>query len=394
MEYQSKNARTDRTARFPRGRLTVIGAFVAGTLVASAIAANAATGGQIMSTFTAAPAADQSSVHATAGKPATKSTTPAVKSTVGDSMPAMATGDAGADNSAMVDPSYRPSAHPTTPTPRVAFLTVINPADPTFNQLLGINDGGRVAGYFGSGADAAHPNKGYQVRSDYDRDDFTNENVPGSAQTQVVGINDLGTTVGFSVDGNGANAGFVLRHNTFTPVVNPAGTASPRFDQLLGVNNQGTAAGFYNDANGASHGYLYQIQTRRFTPVILPVHADSVVATGINDRGDISGFFTVGKVTSAFLIRNHHVTVVNLGGRTNTQALGIDNNDQIVGSFVDGNGNMHGFVRSNGGVKQIDDPHAKGGTVVNGINNRNQLVGFYVDAAGNTDGFIARLIRS
>ena len=386
MEYQSRNVREDFTGRPNRRRLTVIGAVAAGTLVVSGIAANAATGGQMMSTFTTKQAAYQSVVTTAAKKSDTK------PSPTQTAAPAMA-GSAAADNPAMVDPSYKPSALAATAMPPVAFMTVINPADPTFNQLLGINDGGRVAGYFGSGADAAHPNKGYQVRPDYDRDNFTNENVPGSAQTQVVGINDHGTTVGFSVDGNGANAGFVLWRNKFTPVVNPAGNASPRFDQLLGVNNEGTAAGFYNDANGASHGYLYQIQTGKFTPVTLPVHADSVVASGINDRGDISGFYTVGKVTSAFLIHYHHFTALNFGAKTNTQALGVNNGDQVVGSFVDRAGSMHGFVWANGGVKRIDDPHAKAGTVVNGINNRHQLVGFYVDAAGNTDGFVARLMR-
>ena len=43
----------------------------------------------------------------------------------------------------------------------IVFADVVNPADPTFNQLLGINSHNVIAGYFGSGADPAHPNKGY-----------------------------------------------------------------------------------------------------------------------------------------------------------------------------------------------------------------------------------------
>jgi len=385
MEYQSTNARHNPRGGSRRGRPMMIAAFAAGTLGVSGIAAYAATGGHVIPTLTTKRTTDQSIVTVAVNKAAGKTGS-------ADKTPTM-TGSA-ADSPAMVDPSYKPSDRAAAGMPSVAFLTVINRADPTFNQLLGINDSGRVAGYFGSGADAAHPNKGYQVRSDYDGDDFTNENVPGSAQTQVIGINDGGVTVGFSVDGMGANAGFVLRHGRFTAVTNPVGDASPHFDQLLGVNNNGVAVGFYNDANGAAHGYLYEIQNRKFIPVSLPVHADSVTATGINDRGDISGFYTVGKVTSGFLIRNHHFTPINLGAKTNTQALGVNNEDQVVGSFVDNAGTMHGFVRGEHGVKRIDDPHAKGGTVVNGINNRSQIVGFYVDAAGNTDGFLARLIRS
>ena len=40
------------------------------------------------------------------------------------------------------------------------FETLNNAADPTFNQLLGINSGGLISGYLGSGA-VGHPNKGY-----------------------------------------------------------------------------------------------------------------------------------------------------------------------------------------------------------------------------------------
>ena len=47
------------------------------------------------------------------------------------------------------------------------FRTLDDNADPTFNQLLGINDKGVIAGYFGSGA-AGHPNKGYVVGSGRD----------------------------------------------------------------------------------------------------------------------------------------------------------------------------------------------------------------------------------
>ena len=322
----------------PRRRTAVIGLLTAGALAATAVAANAATGG--LATFHDAAATS-------------------------------------AARSARTLPS--------------TFRTVDDQADPTFNQLLGINDGGRIAGYFGSGADAAHPNKGYQVRWDDNRFAFTNENVPGSAQTQVVGINDRGTTVGFSVDANGVNAGFVRTGGRFIPVANPATTSAPAFNQLLGVNNNGVAAGFYNDANGASHGYLYRIATRTFTAVQLPVPADSVVASGVNDRGDISGFYTVAKVTHGFLLRGHHMTTLDFGAASNTQALGVNNHDQVVGSFVDKAGAMHGFVWHAGTPTQVDDPNGTGGTLVNGINNRGQIVGFYVDAAGNTHGMLARL---
>lgn len=378
-----------RAGRAGRRRFMLIGLLAAGAVVVSATAGYAATGGRVVTMLTGShgtgkPATAGNGRGAAGGGPGAARQSPSPNGAGGSS----------SDDAKMVDPSYSPSMAPGQSMPSIAFLTVDDPADPTFNQLLGINDLGRIGGYFGSGADAAHPNKGYQVRPHDGETAFTNQNVPGSAQTQVVGINNDSTTVGFSVDKLGVNAGFVQSHGMFQAVANPATTASPAFNQLLGVNNRGVAVGFYNDANGASHGYLYQIQTRKFTPVTLPVHADSVVASGINDRGDISGFYTVGKVTTGFLIHDRHFTALSFGGRTNTQALGVNNSDQVVGSFVDGAGAMHGFVWHDGNLTRVDAPKATAGTVINGINNHNQLVGFFVDAKGNTNGLLARLIKS
>ena len=74
-----------------------------------------------------------------------------------------------------------------------SFSKLNNSNDPTFNQLLGINNR-RQIGYFGSG-EAGHPNKdtcGLRPSSS-----FANENFPGGIQTQVIGINDTRVTVGF-----------------------------------------------------------------------------------------------------------------------------------------------------------------------------------------------------
>jgi len=53
------------------------------------------------------------------------------------------------------------------------FKTLDDQADPTFNQLLGINNNGKIAGYFGSGA-SGHPNKGYTLSKPYHQNDYTN----------------------------------------------------------------------------------------------------------------------------------------------------------------------------------------------------------------------------
>ena len=56
------------------------------------------------------------------------------------------------------------------------FRTVDNAKDLTFNQLLGVNNEGVIAGYFGSGAQG-HPNKGYQLLP-WGHGYFASENFP------------------------------------------------------------------------------------------------------------------------------------------------------------------------------------------------------------------------
>jgi hypothetical protein len=64
-----------------------------------------------------------------------------------------------------------------------SFRTVNNSHDVTFNQLLGVNNRGVIAGYFGSGAQG-HPNKGYELLP---WGQYVNENFPGSASPSASG---------------------------------------------------------------------------------------------------------------------------------------------------------------------------------------------------------------
>jgi uncharacterized membrane protein len=254
--------------------------------------------------------------------------------------------------------------------------------------LLGINDSGRIVGYFGSGADAVHPNRGYVVDRPHHTAHFTDENVAGAVATQVTGINRLGTTVGFFVDQTGANVGFVAREGRVTAVAHPLTSTSKPFNQLLGINARGVAVGFYTDAQGAAHGYTLDTHRKTFAPVVLPVKAASVTATGIDDDGSVSGFYTEGDVTRGFLLDHGRFRRLSFGAGTNTQALGVGHGDQVVGSYVGDDGLTHGFLWSRTTFTRIDDPQGGGGTVVNGLNGRGQLVGFFVDRAGKTHGFL------
>jgi PEP-CTERM motif len=214
-------------------------------------------------------------------------------------------------------------------------------------------------------------------------------------QTQVTGINNAGTTVGFWADANGANSGFVNQSGVFTNINNPFTNSTPAVNQLLGVNDNNNAVGFYNDAGGNSHGYTYNIGTTAFTAVNDPLGV-STTAAAINNNGDVAGFFVdkVTGVTHGFLDIGGLFTTLDAPGAVSTMLLGLNNLGLAVGVETDAANLMHGIIWD-GLTKTwqvLDDPNGLGATTFNGLNDRGQIVGFYTDGAGNTHGLLANQV--
>ena len=281
------------------------------------------------------------------------------------------------------------------------FRTLDDQADPTFNQLLGINDHGLIAGYFGSGLDALHPNKGYLLHPNYHQQDFMNDNFPQSVQTQVTGLNNIGTKVGFYVDGNNNQIGFFQKGTSYTKVMDPnslplatSPSGTPSVNQLLGVNDHDVAVGFYTDAGNLNHGYTYNVDSGTFKEITVPnlPTGSSVTASAINDYDTVVGFVALpGGTTESWLqTADGKTRFLMFPDSTSTSALGISNRGEVVGVYTDMMDNMHGFTwTAKNGFRSVDDPNGIGTTTINGVNDRGQLVGFYVDGKKNTDGFLA-----
>jgi len=250
---------------------------------------------------------------------------------------------------------------------------------------------------------------------------YANNNYPGSVQTQVTGINDLGVMVGFYSTMNNANnqgndnfGWYKLDgqyHVADFPITSPTTPASPPVDQLLGINDRDVAVGFFTDGGGVNHGYTYDILTGQSQEVIVNGFTN-ITAAGINNRGDIAGFGnpvvngTASSAVEGFLrTKSGKVLTINFPGSSATSALGVNNNDDVVGTEtfpgssggLTGHGKtpgMHGFTwHPDVGFTIVDDPNGvQNGvttTTVNGINSCGDLVGFYMDSAGNTDGMLA-----
>ena len=264
-----------------------------------------------------------------------------------------------------------------------SFTSIASPSDPTFTQLLGINKAGAVAGYYGSGADAKHPNQGFMLGLP---STFTAENYPNSAQTQVIGINNSGDMDGFYVDSAGATHGFTDIRGTFATIDVPGTT----FNQLLGLNNNGQQVGYYQFGPNSSTTFVPYVRQADGSFLLLPIA--NAQATSINDHGLVGGFSNDSAGNShGFLWQSGSVRMINYRHAISTQILGVNNLGLAVGTYTDGKKVAHGFVYdANARTFQRVDAPGSTATVVNGINRLGWLVGFYTAASGNTVGFVAR----
>ena len=263
-----------------------------------------------------------------------------------------------------------------------SFKTVIYPHD-TFTQLLGINNSDRIAGYHGQAV-----NRGFRLTLP---DNFQNENYPNSAMTQVTGINSKSKTVGFYVDSSNVTHGFILSLPDSYATVDYPGTA---FNQLLGVNDLGQVAGYYSmspTTTTPDFPYIYDEFGGVFEVITIPGAVGGAQATSINNEQQVVGFWVdSNNVNHGFLLNAGSFTTLDVPNSTFTQCLGLNNKGQIVGTYIDQSGNQHGFVHSNGKFQTVDDPKGNGTmSVVNGINDKGIGVGFYLDGKGHTDGFVA-----
>jgi hypothetical protein len=271
-----------------------------------------------------------------------------------------------------------------------SFVNIVDPLNPTFTQALGINSSDTIAGY-GNGTTF----NGFTLTGGT----FTRLNVPGATGgTQVTGIDAAGDTVGFSISASGVTSGFANtggQLGTFTTVFDP-GFA---FTQLLGISSNGTtAAGYWSsDATGLT-GQLAGFVTGgpgftspTFTGIngLLPTN-DNSQATGVNDSGEVVGFYQEGPNSSptftGFTDIGGVISKILFPGATSTQALGVNDLGEIVGDYTLANGNVFGFL-DNGGVFTTLDPFGSTAVTANGINDAGKIVGFYLAANGSMIGF-------
>ena len=111
-------------------------------------------------------------------------------------------------------------------------------------------------------------------------------------------------------------------------------------------------------------------------------------ANGINDTSQVVGSYLDAKgITHGFIYSGGSYSTLDPPGSTYTSAQGINASGQIIGTYQDASGMTRSFSFIGGNYTTLTAPGATY-TYANGISSNGQIVGSYVDTSGVTHGFL------
>lgn len=228
----------------------------------------------------------------------------------------------------------------------------------------------------------------------YNNGHFTSFDPPGSTITIPNFINLQGVIVGQYFDSAGSSHGFVLNRGTYTTVNYPDAPGT----ELTGINDLGEMSGAYcSDAGCDTSATLHSFVRSRsgvFTSFDPPGATGSSAST-VSLAGAVVGSYdttaepTCSTVCQGYLQFWGRYTTINYPGATFTFGGGGNVWNNIVGLYLDAEGNGHGFLWSNGAYTSFDYPGAAF-TDPSGINALGVIVGIYFESSGVEHGFIRK----
>lgn len=226
--------------------------------------------------------------------------------------------------------------------------------------------------------------------------------------TRAFAINPSGMITGFYTDNSGRCHGYVRAANgTFTEIDAPdAGTGPfpqgtfPSNITPMGINPAGAIIGFYVDASSVQHGFV-----RAPNGIITEFDPTGSIFTdpnAIDQTGAITGFYFDANFVGHGFLRTPDGTITSFdapgadhtpGSGNGTFGVGLTPNGGIEGVFVDVNGVLHGFVRSNQGTFTTYDAPGAGtgagqGTLPESNNTVGAITGQYIDGNFVNHGFL------
>jgi uncharacterized membrane protein len=216
------------------------------------------------------------------------------------------------------------------------FTTVTVPGS-SFTELAHINGRGTAVGDY---INAAGEDLGFTYSAD-GTITYLPDAAPG-AFTIPIGINDPGKVAGYYTTDNYTTAhGFIYAGGSFSYFDAPGSS----YTVPWAITNSGTVGGWFIDAAGHAHGFLRD-RKGAFTQIDVPAGTRFTTVYGLNDNGDIVGSYgdaTTGR--HGYLLRKGVFLTLDYPGATNTDAFGINDPGAIVGTY---NNFTRGFLATPG----------------------------------------------
>jgi probable HAF family extracellular repeat protein len=260
----------------------------------------------------------------------------------------------------------------------------------SFTVARAITADGRIIGFFGEASGRQH---GFLLADG----SFTTIDVPvpGARSTNAFGINARGDIVGSWIDSAGVQHGFHWpAYGSFAVIDGPAAIRT----LARGINAAGDIVGYY-DTPDKRHGFLL---SRKGVFSTLDMDGaqgpppNGTFTQWINARGDVVGSWFDGSV-HGFLMSGDIVTLLDVPfpGAINTNAPGLNDGGDIVG-FYTVSGRQVAFRRDrHGNYESLDapTPTPASSTLAIGINTPGDIVGQYTHN-GVTRGFVMYRTRT
>ncbi len=214
---------------------------------------------------------------------------------------------------------------------------------------------------------------------------ITEDDPFGRNGTDGYGINDIGQIVGDYADG-------FLNHAFFYAGGISYSTVSGRF--AWDINDLGQIVGDYAQYSSPTGTAFIRNTDGSYTDIR---YSQSILtsAQGINDNGEVVGYYQDGTGYHAFTYLNGTYNPIPDASSkladavpNETFATGVNNSGWIVGYYYDTSGAAHSFLEVNGAYQTIGNELHAMGVFAQGINDAGQIVGYYNNGSG-THAFLA-----
>ena len=171
---------------------------------------------------------------------------------------------------------------------------------------------------------------------------FTEYDVPGAVQTNLLSINDAASFTGGFDPGSGVFQAFVGGGGTITSWSVPGALSTFAYEIN---NNKKLVVGYYIDATGILHGYYRDSDGALHFPID-PSGSTATVLFGLNNRNWVVGRYadSSGATHGLFFVPPNNFFTFDYPGSTFTSLNGINSQGIIVGRYVDASGIAHGFL--------------------------------------------------